>query len=105
MRPTPRQQPYTTEKGVEVVLGIIKGTGKTLIGTKGFRCEKAEIVAFVDPTRGGSETEPWRVRQQRNLRSVYPDVPLLDSRAALLEFAPLTDTLPDRSSDEFWSLP
>jgi len=94
-----------TRNGVEPALGIIKGTGRTLIGTKGFRCEKAEIVGFRDPTRGGAKTDVWRVQQLANLRRVYPDVPILDNRAALLEFAPLTNTLPDPSTDEFWELP
>lgn len=98
-------QPFTESNGEEVILGIIKGTGRTLIGTQGFRCEKAEIVALRDPTRGGTKTDTWRLRQLANLKRIYPDVPLLPSRAALLEFAPLTDTLPDPSTDEFWSLP
>lgn len=91
--------------GDPVILGIVKGSGRTLIGTQGFRCEKAEIVALRDPTRGGTKTDPWRLRQLDNLKRVYPDVPLLPSRAALLEFAPLTNTLPDPTTDEFWSLP
>jgi hypothetical protein len=96
---------FVKGNGEEPVLGIIKGTGRTLIGTQGFRCEKAEIVAFRDPTRGGKKTDEWRTRQLALLHRVYPDVPVLDSRAALLEFAPLTETLPAPSSDEFWSLP
>lgn len=87
------------------ILGIIRGTGRTLIGTKGFRCEKAEIVALLDPTAGGELTEPWRQRQLGALRRVYPDVPLLRSREALIEFAPLTETLPDPTTEEFWALP
>lgn len=93
------------QNGDHVILGIVKGTGRTLIGTQGFRCEKAEIVALRDPTRGGTKTEPWRQEQLAKLKRVYPDVPLLPSRAALLEFAPLTNTLPDPSTDEFWNLP
>jgi hypothetical protein len=96
--------PYIKSDGEEPVLGVIKGTGRTLIGTQGFRCEKAEIVAFRDPTRGGTETDVWRLRQLARLRRVYPDVPILSSRAELLEFAPLTETLPDPSSDEFWEM-
>lgn len=91
--------------GEEPVLGIIKGTGRTLIGTQGFRCEKAEIVAFRDPTRGGAKTDVWRTRQLAYLRRVYPDVPVLDNRATLLEFAPLTETMPAPTTDEFWHLP
>jgi hypothetical protein len=92
-------------KDSHVVLGIIKGTGRTLIGTKGFRCEKAEIVALRDPTRGGTKDDPWRIQQLEDLKRVYPNIPILPSRQALLEFAPLTDTRPDPSTDEFWSLP
>lgn len=33
------------------VKGIIKGYGKTTEGTRGFQCEKAEIVALVDGTK------------------------------------------------------
>jgi hypothetical protein len=92
-------------KDRNVVLGVIKGTGRTLMGTKGFRCEKAEIIALRDPTRGGTKTDPWRVEQLAKLKEVYPGVPIVESRAALLEFAPLTNMLPDPSTDEFWSMP
>lgn len=92
-------------RGEGFVTGIVRGTGRTLIGTKGFRCEKAEIVALIDPTRDGRKTAEWRVEQKAKLARVYPDVPLLPSRAALLEFAPIESTLPDPSTDEFWSLP
>lgn len=87
------------------ILGVVRGSGRTLIGTKGFRCEKAEIVALRDPTRGGKKTAEWRQRQLANLERIYPDVPLLPSRSALLEFAPIQAALPDPSTDEFWSLP
>lgn len=93
------------KNGEEPVLGIIKGTGRTLIGTQGFRCEKAEIVAFRDPTRGGIKSDPWRTRQLAHLRRVYPDIPILGNRSALLEFAPLTETMPEPNTDEFWALP
>jgi hypothetical protein len=86
-------KPYKSE---HVILGIVRGTGRTLIGTKGFRCEKAEIVAL---------RRPKKPQQLAHLERVYPDVPLLESRSALLEFAPLTNTLPDPSSEDFWNLP
>jgi hypothetical protein len=87
------------------VLGVIKGTGRTLIGTKGFRCEKAEIVALRDPMRGGKKQAEWREEQSEKLRRVYPDIPLLGSRAELLEFAPVQAALPEPGTDEFWALP
>lgn len=89
----------------EYVVGVVRGSGRTLIGTKGFRTEKAEIVALLDPTRGGRKKADWRQEQAAKIRRVYPDTPLLPSRAALLDFAPIEPTLPDPSTDEFWSLP
>lgn len=89
----------------DFVLGVIKGSGRTLIGTRGFRCEKAEIVALRDPTRGGKKTSLWRRNLRKKVETVYPDVPLLGSRSALLDFADIDTQLPDPSSDEFWSLP
>lgn len=88
------------------VIGVIRGTGRTLIGTKGFRSEKAEIVALLDPTRDGrhgwSDLASW---QRTQLRRVYPDVPLLDTRQALLDFAPIDWSEPDPSHPDFWTLP
>lgn len=89
----------------DYVLGIVKGTGRTLIGTRGFRCERAEIVALRDPTRGGKKTSGWRTAQRNKIVRVYPDVPLLPTRSALLEFADLQPAQPDPTSDDFWSLP
>lgn len=89
----------------QLVIGTIRGSGRTLIGTKGFRCEKAEVIALVDPTRGGVKTADWRLRQRELLARVYPDVPLLPSQQALLDFAPIEPTLPDPSTDEFWEIP
>lgn len=41
------KQPFAPEVGGQLkVLGIIKGYGPTLVGEKGFRCAKAEIVAL-----------------------------------------------------------
>lgn len=87
------------------ILGVIKGTGRTLIGSRGFRCEKAEIVALLDPTRGGWLLHDWRRKQRNALRRVYPDVPLMASRRALLAVAPVESTIPDPTMDEFWSMP
>ena len=85
------------------VFGVIRGTGRTLIGTKGFRSEKAEIVALLDPSHGRDGTYgEWMADR---LRSVYPEVPLLPRRADVVTFAPLESPLPQPDSDEFWSLP
>lgn len=87
------------------VLGVIRGSGRTLIGTKGFRCEKAEIVALRSPTRGGKKKDSWRLEQEKKLRAAYPDVPLLTNRAELLDFAPIEPLLPTPDTDDFWNLP
>ncbi|TFV90434.1 hypothetical protein [Blastococcus sp. CT_GayMR16] len=86
------------------VVGLVRGTGRTLIGSKGFRCEKAEIAALLDPgvTTGSLGGCRW---MRDRLTALYPDVPLLGSRDALRDFAPITPTMPDPASDEFWSLP
>lgn len=96
--------PETYMGGNGNVLGLLRGTGRTLIGAKGFRCEKAEIVALLDPT-GALDPSAWAVWQRDRLRVVYPEVPLLPSRADLLAFAPIEETAPAVTTDEFWSLP
>lgn len=88
------------------VIGVIRRAGRTLIGAKGFRCQKAEIVAALDPSRDGrdgfADYASW---QRAKLRQLYPDVPLLDSRQALLDFAPIDWSEPDPSDPDFWTAP
>lgn len=74
------------------VVGIIKGYGRTLIGTKGFRCEKAEIMAVLDPRAAPSayfQGSDWVREAYESLRTNYPDVVILPTRKELIEFAPL----------------
>lgn len=40
-------EPHLDLMSIMPISGIIKGYGKTIIGTKGFRCEKAEIMGLV----------------------------------------------------------
>jgi hypothetical protein len=67
------------------IFGLIKGYGRTLIGSRGFRCEKAEIVALVNPaypcTGGGIQ------RLQEN----YPGIPLVKSAEHLKDFADIKE--------------
>lgn len=74
------------------VRGLIKGYGNTLIGSKGFRCERAEIVALLDPdafsgTRGLEEDRKQWMREQ--LLTRYPSAVLVSSLDELDRFAPL----------------
>jgi hypothetical protein len=98
------RETYTGQDGY--ILGVVRGTGRTLIGTKGFRCEKAEIVALLDP-RGDHPAGSGFAWQADRLRAVYPDVPLLPSRDQLIAFAPIESAaaVPSPTTDEFWSLP
>lgn len=45
----------------EDVAGVVEGHGRTLIGTKGFRVEKAEIVALRVPSKGWRHWQFWAV--------------------------------------------
>lgn len=85
------------------VTGVIRGTGRTLIGTKGFRTEKAEIVALLDPT-SLREAYSWQEWVRDRLQALYPQVPLL-GRGELRQFAPIVSDLPAPTSAEFWALP
>lgn len=91
--------------GLGYIAGVIKGYGRTLIGPKGFRCEKAEIVALLDPTKGGTKDTAKRRRRAELLARNYPEVPQFTSWEALFQFAPLTseEALPDPSTEEFWT--
>lgn len=55
------------EPGRGLAFGTIRGWGHTVVGTQGFRCEKAEITSlFIDPD----------TRWANVIRGKYPDVPL-----------------------------
>lgn len=102
---TGTDRPEISDRKSEDVVGVIRGTGRTLIGTHGFRCEKAEIVALLDPTLGGLRLGKRRRQQRRSLRRLYPDVPLMVTIRELERAFPIEQASPDPSSDEFWSLP
>lgn len=80
------------------ILGMVRGSGRTLIGSKGFRSEKAEVVALLDPTH-------LPELRRRAVLGIYPDVPLMADVDALLQFAPLTSALPEVDSEAFWAIP
>lgn len=89
-----------------MVIGVVKGTGRTLLGSQGFRSEKAEIVALVNPAgtgEGAAGSNGKRLAAQ--IAKVYPDIPMFGTRRQMLEFAPVESQMPDPSTDEFWSLP
>lgn len=89
-----------------LILGVVKGTGRTLMGVRGFRSEKAEIVALLNPA--GTGEGPASSRPQKTasrIAEIYPGVPLLPTRKALLQFAPVESMIPDPGTEAFWELP
>lgn len=82
------------------VNGVIRGWGETLIGTRGFRCGKAEIVAL----HIKNSTDKHLVeRIHRN----YPDIAFFDDyKTMIAEFPPDpgANALKGPDSPEFWEL-
>jgi hypothetical protein len=62
------------------ITGIIEGYGKTTIGTRGFRCEKARIVALCR-RHGG---EPLSLSLWLRLQQLYPDAVFYEDRDAMV---------------------
>lgn len=62
-----------------VIVGIIEGYGDTIVGTKGFRCSKAKIVALSLQHRG-----PWELSERvRELIEVNYGVPVFRTDMAM----------------------
>jgi hypothetical protein len=82
-----------------MVMGVIEGYGETVIGTRGFRCMKARIVAIRIPKH-----VPDRLRKLviRN----YPDLPVFDTFKAMVAEFPPDDAgagfTPEKDPD-FWT--
>lgn len=65
------------------IAGIIEGWGRCVVGTRGFRCQRAQIQALVTPHGVDSETV-------QRIRNHYPDVPWFDTHAAAVAAFPLS---------------
>jgi hypothetical protein len=92
---TAEDNPYLrTDRNLHVQ-GVIQGWGRTVIGTKGFRCTLARIVAIVLPMyihdQLSSAQQEKAERCERALRRTYPDIPVFDSVPAMLDAYPLHD--------------
>lgn len=81
---------------------IIKGYGKTVLGTKGFRAEKAEIVAVAIPWSYESPARP-RIVVERN----YPDLKVYNTKTEMFNAFPVEDQTPKKPTDprnpDFWT--
>jgi hypothetical protein len=98
------------------VEGIIAGTGRTIFGELGFRCEQARIVALavpkISPVTGEyfmsngrigqrvpspvarQRADAWMGVIQDRLQLVYPDVQVFTGRATMLAAVPLGEIPP-----------
>lgn len=83
------------------VNGVISGYGKTVLGSKGFRCEKAEIVGL-----HVRKTAANRDRVTAQLRRLY-DVPIYANKHELLNTHPLSEppVISPDSDPDFWTRP
>lgn len=89
--------PYLKFAGL-CVEGLILGYGRTVIGTKGFRCSKAKILALVLPGyMGNPAIAAMRAKQDAEIHAAlytgiartYPGIPTFPSRQALLDAIPI----------------
>lgn len=83
------------------VSAVIEGYGETVIGSRGFRCMKARIVALQIP-------ETVKPHIARMVARNYPDVPILETFDQMVsEFPPDSagnEVTPDNDPD-FWTRP
>jgi hypothetical protein len=79
------------------VYGIIEGSGRVLIGTKGFRCQKARIIALapgftVEDPFGSQESrqrsEAWLAISMDLLGQLYPDARVFATVRGMLACVP-----------------
>jgi hypothetical protein len=79
------------------VVGIIAGYGKATIGTKGFRCEKATVLAL---HRGDLSLSEWLRLQQ-----LYPKVEFFEDYDAMVTKHGGVLKTWDEVGDDFWDEP
>lgn len=81
------------------VSGIVEGYGETLIGTRGFRCGKARIVALCI----NGKVDEWLAGL---LRRNYGDVPMFDSFKSMVSEYPCDGgelAISPTSDPDFWT--
>lgn len=71
-----------------LILGVIEGSGATMLGPKGFRSDKARVVAVCLPekVRGHALEGLFKF----SVRASYPEIEIFDYPVAMLERYPLT---------------
>lgn len=84
------------------VVGAIEGYSKTTVGTKGFRCEKARIVAL-SCENGDGDRHSRSVLAR--LATLYPDVTFVDDLDALIDAYPGVLREWPEVDEHFWLKP
>lgn len=90
------------------VTGVIQGYGETQLGTRGFKCAKATILAVHIPAHKGKKLKNNVVSSKNDhyerLRDNYPDVAFFDNYAEMLNDFPVYEHVPTPDSDpDFWT--
>lgn len=80
---------------------IVNGYGLVTVGSRGFRAEKAEVIALISPK---SDQARYAVPFEK-VRHNYPDLPVIATEREAVELYPLTDPQPiaPESADDFWT--
>lgn len=90
-----------TEDKAARVGAIVNAWGKATVGSRGFRAEKAEIVALIVPSGTAARHEVAFTKARRN----YPDVQVFDTEKDAVRAFPLTDAAPytPETDPDFWT--
>lgn len=97
---TEASNPYHVERQ-GVIEGIVEGYGLVTVGTKGFRAQRARIVALVVPPEDFMAPMEW-------VKGNYPEAEVFQDRAEAFRAHPLTVPAPEKtpeSDPDFWTRP
>lgn len=87
--------------------GVIQGYGETQIGTRGFKCAKARIIALYIPEPDAQIETCIVAPQSRTFDRVavnYPDAVVFTNYAEMVEMFPVHDAVPTPDTDpDFWT--
>lgn len=86
----------------DCITGVIEGYGRVTIGTKGFRCEKAKIVAL---SRADSDGDPMSLSLWLRLQQLYAGVEFHDEYDAMVAAHGQVLRDWDPVSEGFWDVP
>lgn len=94
---------YTTadEDRAPRVGAVVNAWGLATVGSRGFRAEKAEVVALIVPASTAARHEVAFTKARRN----YPDVQVFDTEKEAVRAFPLTDAAPytPDTDPDFWT--